>query len=261
MVSEARLSSEQHQKLARIVHKESGVVLDDKKYNLLVARLAKRMRFTRTATVSEYIRLISSDKDEFTEFIDATTTNHTFFFRENKHCEFLIKNLQRQKHLKIWSAASSSGEEAFSIAVQLLTNAFSFDIYASDVSNSMLKKARKAIYPDERVNNVPLSILHTYFQRGKGKWQNHVKVKPEVQKLVTFEKFNLLSGTRFDTFDIIFCRNVMIYFDTPTRQIVVDNLCRALNPGGYLFVGMSENLHGLEHDLSIVLPSGYKKKG
>ncbi|MCP3875416.1 MAG: methyltransferase domain-containing protein [Desulfobacteraceae bacterium] len=261
MLPETKINAAQHQKLSRIVYKESGIVLDEKKRNLLVARIAKRMRLTGISTVSDYIRRISNSQDEFNEFIDATTTNHTFFFRENKHCEYLIKTLDRKKTLKIWSAASSSGEEAYSIAVQLLANSFSFNIYASDVSSSMLKKGKKGVYSIERIQKVPHPILHTYFQKGTGQWRNHVKVKPEVQQFVTFEKFNLLKGKSSDQFDVIFCRNVMIYFDTPTRQKVVDNLCEALKPGGYFFVGMSENLHGLEHKLSLILPSAYQKKG
>jgi len=260
MVSEINLSPEQHQKLSGIVYKESGVVLNEKKYSLLVARLAKRMRMMKLSSVSDYIDLISSDPDEFNQFIDATTTNHTFFFRENKHCEYILKTLDRDKPLKIWSAASSSGEEAFSLAVQLLAHSFSFNIFASDVSDSMLNLGRRAIYSNDKVRNVPLSLLHKYFQKGKDKWKDHVKVKPAVQKLVAFEKFNLLSGTPTDTFDIIFCRNVMIYFDTQTRQKVVTRLCKSLKPGGYFFVGLSESLNGLEHPLKTMLPSGYQKK-
>ena len=260
MVSETKINPVQFKKLSNIVYTESGIVLNEKKYTLLVARIAKRMRMTKTSCVSDYIDLISNSPDEFNNFIDATTTNHTFFFRENNHCEFMIKTLDNTKPLKIWSAASSSGEEAFSLAVQLLANKFSFTIYASDVSDSMLKQGKRAIYPKERVRVVPRSILYTYFQKGTGKWQDHVKVKPEVQTYVRFEKFNLLSDTPVDTFDIIFCRNVMIYFDTQTRQKVVSTLCRALNPGGYFFVGLSENLHGLDHSLITILPSGYQKK-
>jgi chemotaxis protein methyltransferase CheR len=259
MVSEKTLNREQHQKLSQIVYKESGVVLNEKKYSLLVARLAKRMRITKIASISDYIHLISTDPDEFSEFIDATTTNHTFFFRENKHCEYILKTLDKKKALKIWSAASSSGEEAFSIAVQLLANSFSFKIFASDVSDSMLNLGRRAVYPNDRVKNVPLPLLHTYFQKGKNRWKDHVRVRPRVQQLVSFAKFNLLSDTPADTFDIIFCRNVMIYFDNPTRQKVVDRLCRALKPGGYFFVGLSESLNGLDHSLKTILPSGYQK--
>ena len=260
MLPETNLSPEQHQKLSRIVYNESGIVLNEKKYSLLVTRLAKRMRIMKISSVSDYIDLISRDPDEFTEFIDATTTNHTFFFRENKHCEYLLNTLDKAAPLKIWSAASSSGEEAFSIAVQLLAHSFTFNILASDVSESMLDLGRRAIYPNQRVRNVPLPLLHEYFQKGKGKWKDHVKVKPEIQKLVTFEKFNLLSDTPLDTFDIIFCRNVMIYFDGQTRQKVVTRLSKSLKPGGYFFVGLSESLNGLEHSLTRILPSGYQKK-
>jgi chemotaxis protein methyltransferase CheR len=124
----------------------------------------------------------------------------------------------------------------------------------------MLTLARRGIYSNERVKNVPVAMLHAYFQRGEGKMKGHVKVKPAVQKLVTFEKFNLLSDTPRQAYDIIFCRNVMIYFDNPTRQRVVTRLCSALKPGGYFFVGLSESLNGLEHSLTNVLPSGYQKK-
>ncbi|MEA1969226.1 MAG: CheR family methyltransferase, partial [Thermodesulfobacteriota bacterium] len=151
MVSKLNITPPQFKKFSRIVYKESGIVLNDKKYTLLVARVAKRMRMTKTSSVSDYISLISSNQNEFSNFIDATTTNHTFFFRENKHCEFIIKTLDNRKPLKIWSAASSSGEEAFSLAVQLLANSFSFTIYASDVSDSMLQQGKRAIYPKERV--------------------------------------------------------------------------------------------------------------
>ena len=260
MVCEDKITLDQFKKLSGIVYKESGIVINKKKYALLTARLAKRMRLNKISSVFDYIELISSNSNEFTEFIDAITTNHTYFFRENKHCEYIINNMDNTKFIKIWSAASSSGEEPFSIAVQLLANSFSFNIYASDVSGSMLQKCRRAIYPQERVKNVPLPILHTYFQKGINKWQGYVKLKRKVRQYVKFEKHNLLYDIPVNTFDIIFCRNVMIYFDTPTKQKVVDGLCRALNPGGYLFVGMSESLNGLKHELNNILPSGYQKK-
>ncbi|MCK5684758.1 methyltransferase domain-containing protein [bacterium] len=260
MTFDGKINPAQFKTLSKIVYKESGIVLNDKKYNLLVARVSKRMRITKTDSVANYMKLIASSKEEFNDFIDAATTNHTFFFRENRHSEFLIQTLDNTKPLKIWSAASSSGEEPYSIAVQLLENMFSFSIYASDVSGSMLRKCQKAVYSNDRLKDVPLRTLHKYFQKGKSKWEGYVRVKPEVTKKVTFGKYNLLSDTPSDTYDIIFCRNVMIYFDTPTRQKVVQSLSRALKPGGYFFVGMSENLHGLDHNLSSVLPSGYQKK-
>ncbi len=261
MVYDKTLTHKQYKKLSGLVYKESGIVLNEKKYNLLSARLAKRMRATCTDSVSDYIGLILKNRDEFNKFIDAVTTNHTFFFRENKHCEFILKTFDNIKPLKIWCAASSSGEEPFSLAIQLLENSFSFSIYASDISDSMLEKCRKAVYPVQRVKEVPLPILHKYFQKGKGKYKDYVRVKHSVIKHVTFGKYNLLSDRPFDMFDIIFCRNVMIYFDRHVRKNVVNTLCDALKPGGFFFVGMSENLHGFEHNLSAVFPGGYRKTG
>ncbi len=258
--SETQITSAQFQKLSRIVYDESGIVINDKKYNLLLARLSKRMRRTRTASVSDYIKLISNSKAEFDEFIDAVTTNHTFFFRENRHCEYIINKLDRTKSLKIWCSAASSGEEPYSIAVQLLQHNFTFTIFASDISGEMLEKCRKGIYPVDRTKYVPVPILHNYFQKGSGRWRDHVKIKQQVMKHVQFGRFNLLSDKPFDTYDIIFCRNVMIYFDTKTRQKILTSLSGALKKGGYFFVGMSESLHGFQHDLSIVVPSGYRKK-
>ena len=260
MIQNTELTDSQYRKLSKIVYDTSGVVLNEKKYRLLVARLSKRMRITRITNASDYIDRLGRDEVEFEKFIDATTTNHTFFFRENRHCEYLVKALNSANPVKIWSAASSSGEEAYSIAIQLLENNFSFTIDASDISDSMLDQGRAAVYHKNKVKNVPKFMLHAYFQKGKKDWVDHVRVKPEVKQLVSFQKFNLLSDTPSDIYDVIFCRNVMIYFDKRTRQKVIDTLCRALKPGGLFFVGMAEGLHGLDHDLVSVLPSGYRKK-
>ncbi len=259
MATDANLTPEQHQTLSEMVYLESGVVLSEKKRTLLMARLAKRMRATQTESVSDYIDLICRDPNERINFIDATTTNHTYFFRENTHCEYLLRNWDSTRPLKIWSAASSSGEEAFSLAIQLLDHSFSFDIYASDVSDSMLNLGRQAIYHKDRLTHVPLRLVRTYFQKGKNQWKDHVRVKKEVRQYVRFEKFNLLSDIANSRFDVIFCRNVMIYFDMQTRQKVVESLCRSLNPGGFVFVGLAESLNGLKHNLSLIVPSGYAK--
>ncbi len=127
MTSTAQVSPSQYKELSAIVYKESGIVLNEKKYELLTARIAKRIRITKIPTVSEYLKFMNSNEDEFINFIDAITTNHTFFYRENSHCEFIVKTLNKNTSLRIWSAASSSGEEAYSIAVQLAANSFKFD--------------------------------------------------------------------------------------------------------------------------------------
>jgi len=253
------ITSSQFRELSNQVYRASGICLPDSKMGLLKARIAKRLRVLRIATANEYISLIRHDTNEFRNFIDAMTTNHTFFFRENGHCEFILRHFDNSRHLDIWSAACSTGEEPYSIAVQLLDHSYRFHIHASDISDSVLNTARSGIYPKERVQKVPPSILHKYFQQGRNQWKGHVKVRPEVKAVTSFGKHNLLSDFSSKRFDIIFCRNVMIYFDRETRQKVVENLYRALTSRGYLFVGMSESLRGIEQGLKHVAPGIYMK--
>ncbi len=263
MISATKLSRAQFKKLTSLIYKESGIVLNEQKYELLSARLAKRMRLKKISSITDYLKLIDNNTNEFIDFIDAITTNHTFFFRENAHCEYLIKTLDTKKYIKIWSAASSSGEEPYSIAIQLAANGFQFEIFASDISNTMLEIGQRAIYPKERVRSVPLPMLRTYFKKGKGAYKDHVKVKSSIIKKVKFAKYNLLEESQFPDsikFDIIFCRNVMIYFDNITREKVVNNLLKSLKRGGHLFVGMSESLQGIKNNLKTILPSGYINK-
>ncbi|MBU0990936.1 MAG: protein-glutamate O-methyltransferase CheR [Proteobacteria bacterium] len=253
------LTEKQFKKLASLVYNESGINLSENKVSLLQARIAKRLRATRINSITEYIEYIARDQAEYTNFIDGVTTNHTFFFRENKHCEFILKTIDRTKHLKIWSAASSSGEEAYSIAVQLLSASYSFEIMGTDISATMLSIARKGVYPIERAQAIPADMLYRYFKKGMNDYQNYIKVKDEVKKHVTFTRYNLITDIAADTYDIIFCRNVMIYFDQQTKMKVVANLIKALKPSGYFIIGQSENLLGINPGLSSVTPSIYRK--
>jgi len=256
--SRTHITTTQFRELSRLVYQVSGICLPESKLGLLKARIAKRLRVLHMDTANEYISLIRRDTHEFKNFIDAMTTNHTFFFRENGHCEFILNHIENSRHLDIWSAACSSGEEPYSIAVQLLDKSYKFQIYASDISDSVLRIARSGIYPKDRALRVPPRILRKYFQQGHNKWKDHIKVGGEVRKLTSFGKHNLISDLPGRRFDIIFCRNVMIYFDQETRQKVVDNLCNALRSKGYLFIGMSESLRGIEHSLKPVSPGVYK---
>ena len=253
------LTDKQFKQLASLVYNESGIHLSENKVSLLQARLAKRLRATRIGSITEYIGHIADNPEEYVNFIDGVTTNHTYFFRENKHCEFILKTMDKSTPLKIWSAASSSGEEAYSIAVQLLWAGYSFNIVGSDISGTMLATAERGIYPMERAKFIPPDLLHRYFQKGLNRFRNHIRVKDEVKRHVTFKRFNLITGTPTDTYDIIFCRNVMIYFDMPTKQRVVTNLLQALKPHGYFMIGQSENMLGINPGLDSVTPSIYKK--
>ena len=259
MIASADITPTQLTTLSRLIYRETGIVIGEKKLALLRARLAKRMRFSQKRTVSDYMKLLQQDKTEFLHFLDAITTNHTYFFRENRHCEYLITQLDPTVPVRIWCAACSSGEEPYSIGTQLMDAGFRFSIFASDISDTMLAAARTGIFPKERLKQFPRPSLSRYFQRGQGKREGSVRVKPEVRSHVTFAKYNLIADEPSDMFDVIFCRNVMIYFDTPTRQKVVDRLVPALKPRGYFFVGLSESLSGIRHPMVNLIPSAYRK--
>lgn len=256
--TDTSITRSQFDQLAEVVRRESGINLHEGKLSLLKARIAKRLRATNIQTVDAYIRHIENDSEEFLNFIDVMTTNHTYFFRENRHCEWVADTLDPSRPVKIWSAACSSGEEPYTIAIQLMEKGFHFSIFASDISDTMLRYAKRAIYPTDRARAVPQQLLKRYFQRGQNRWEGHIRVKEAVRETVSYGKHNLLYDIHNDTFDVIFCRNVMIYFDDPTREKVVANLSRSLKPGGYFVIGMSESLLSIRHPFKHVSASLYQ---
>ena len=250
-----KLNDRQFRQYCDLVYREAGINLTVEKRELLNARLSKRLRKTGIAA-GAYFDLINKDPEELWRFLDAISTNHTYFFRESKSFRYL-----RPSHPDIWCAASSSGEEPFSLATYCLDQGFTPSILATDISISCLEKGRRAIYPKPALKNIPRHMLKAYFQKGRGKWDDYIKVKESVCRLIHFKRFNLLKDTP-DTgklFDIVFCRNVMIYFDNPTKEFVVGKLCRVLKKGGYFIIGGAESLSGLEHGLKYVEPSVYLK--
>ncbi|WP_073474739.1 CheR family methyltransferase [Desulfatibacillum alkenivorans] len=253
------ISTKDFQMLAGIVYQETGISLSDNKVDLVKARIAKRMRTTRIPSLKEYINVIENDASEFCCFIDAMTTNHTYFFRENKHIEYMVENLPLGPKHRIWCAACSSGEEPYSMAIQLAEAGRKFEIHASDISDTMLETASKGIYPKDRTRCVPVPLVRRYFQQGQNKWNGYYKVKKELRENISFFKYNLISGPPRDEYDVIFCRNVMIYFDHATRQHVVNKLYQSLRPGGLFAIGQSESLVGVEHPFKYLRPSIYCK--
>jgi chemotaxis protein methyltransferase CheR len=242
-----------------IVYKGCGIHLHEGKRELLTARLSKRLRVVQLKRASQYLDLIKKDQNEFVNFIDAISTNHTFFFRENHHFEFLLKNVDNANCLKIWSAACSSGEEPYSMAIQLLDRRYRFDVVASDISNKMIFLAKRGIYHKDKVRLVPLNMLRKYFQKGHGQWDGYVRVKNEVRKHIDFGRHNLLTDDCPEKFNIILCRNVMIYFDDKTKQKVINKLYRSLEDGGFFVLGAAEGLVGIEHQFKYLEPSIYRK--
>jgi chemotaxis protein methyltransferase CheR len=250
------ITEKQFSQFSDIVYQECGINLHDGKQQLLQARVSKRLRATGIKSINEYLARVNEDADELLDFIDAISTNHTYFFREKQHFTYLDES-----HQKIWCAASSSGEEPYSIAIHCLEKGFRPSIFATDISTNVLRKGRAGIFPTERAKSLSKPMLKTFFQKGTGKWEGHIRVKDDIRKMVTFQRYNLVTDpVPAKEYDIIFCRNVLIYFDNPTKARVVNKLYSALKRGGYLIIGGAESLNNIEHGYAYVSPSVYQKK-
>jgi len=265
--------------IRELVYSHSRINLGPDKKELVSARLGKRLRATNITSISDYCRFLQAKEggeEELAHLIDAISTNHTYFFREHEHFDFLTnialpemtkrRATERWPRCNVWSAASSSGEEPYSIAIAMSqffgpgTN-WPWRIEATDISHRILQKARVGIYKEETVKKVPPSLLKTYFQKGFGPQDGNYRVKPSLLECVTFRQLNLLEGAFpfNEPFQVIFCRNVMIYFDRPTQTELVNKLAKQLVPGGYLLVGHSESLSGIKHPLHMLKPAIYQK--
>ena len=258
-----------------LVYERSRINLGPDKRQLVNARLGKRLRATNAPSITDYCELLQQPgaEEELGHLIDAISTNHTSFFREAAHFTFLRDKAlpelrdrsrsERWARLKVWSAGCSSGEEPYSIAMTLADAlpSWPWHIEASDISRRVLAKAAAAIYPDETVRRLPVELVHGHFQRGLGPQEGNHRVKSALRERVTFRHFNLLAGEPpfAEPFQVIFCRNVMIYFDRQTQEELVARLARRLVPGGYVFVGHSESLTHLRHSLRTVRPAIYQK--
>lgn len=258
-----------------LVYERSRINLSPDKRQLVSARLGKRLRAMNVPTIGEYCRLLQEpgSDEELVHLIDAISTNHTFFFRESSHFDFLREIAApemliraRSEHwsrFRVWSSACSSGEEPYSIAITLAECMpdFAWEVEASDISSRVLARAAAGIYSGEVVAKLPRETLRTHFQRGFGPQEGNYRVKRPLRDRVVFHHLNLLEG-EFpfrEPFQVIFCRNVMIYFDRPTQDELVTRLARWLVPGGYLFVGHSESLTQMRHALVPVKPAIYRK--
>ena len=224
----------------------------------------------------EYIKRLENDSTgtELVLFLDCITTNKTDFFREPQHFDFLAKEILPKVDklcgprdpLRIWSAASSTGEEPYTIAIILMENRQYWQqrgvqILASDLSTQVLEHGRRGVYTMERAAHIPRPLLVRYFQRGRNRWEGHVRIRRELREMVEFRRLNLMDPFEFDRpFHIVFCRNVMIYFDKPTQERLVNKFHDCLVPGGYLFVGHSESLTGIRHRLAFVRPAVYRRE-
>lgn len=265
------LTSREFQQFRQLAYEKFGLDLRTGKEQLVSARLGKKIRELRFRSYQEYYRHVVEDAtgEALAALIDALTTNHTSFFREAAHFEFLRKailpGLRERPRLALWSAACSSGEEPYTIAFSVIEEwgDVAFDklrVLATDISTKVLTSAEKGIYPAARFEAMPALAQRRYLLRGEGRWKDSYQVKPEVRRLVEFRRLNLMENfAHVGPFPVIFCRNVMIYFDKPTQQELVARLAGRLEPGGYLLIGHAESLNALDHPLQYLRPAVYRK--
>jgi chemotaxis protein methyltransferase CheR len=233
-----------------LIYRKAGIALTESKQEMVYSRLARRLRAKGLNTFEEYLDQLESgsDSEEWEAFTNALTTNLTSFFREAHHFPILSEHMLNMKApLSIWCSASSTGEEPYSIAMTVC-EAFGtltppVSIVATDIDTNVLEAASNGVYPMERVNRLEHDRLKRFFQRGKGERSGLVRVRPELRQLITFKPLNLLASSWpiSGPFDVIFCRNVMIYFDKPTQSRILARFVPLLKPEGLLFAGHSEN--------------------
>jgi chemotaxis protein methyltransferase CheR len=263
--------------LTDLVYEHSRIRLGADKQMLLANRLQKRLRTLGLTSYDDYCAVLQSTEgaEEIEELVDLISTNHTKFFREPNHFSFLANRVlpalvpplvASRSPLRLWSAAASSGEEAYTIAIVVAEHLLAYpsldwQITASDISRRMVAQAQRGIYQMDSVQSVPPELLRRYFQKGIAARAGTCRIKREVRKHVRFERINLFQAEYpvFPKQHVIFCRNVMIYFDPASRAAAVQKLTRQLSPGGYLVVGNSESLLGVDHSLQPVQQGIYQR--
>jgi chemotaxis protein methyltransferase CheR len=276
---DAGLSNGDFARMSRLIYDECGIKMPDVKRTMLEARLAKRLRSLGLHSFGEYCDYLFSREgmeQELVLMIDLVTTNKTDFFREPAHFDHMLlkvlpewasngNNLSERK-LKVWSAGCSTGEEPYTLAMVLNEFAlecprFDFSVLATDISTRVLETAMRAVYEEEKIAPVPLPLKRKYLLRGKDRSSGLVRIVPEIRAKVRFRRLNFMDADFGipDKFDIIFCRNVVIYFDRPTQERLLNKFYAHLTKNGFIFMGHSETLNGLDVPLVMVHPTVYKK--
>jgi chemotaxis protein methyltransferase CheR len=261
------------QEVCHLAHERFGLDLKPGKEALVSSRLSKRMRECHLQNFGQYLELVREDTTgaELSALIDALTTNYTSFLREPAHFALLRKSvlpqLKGRASLSIWSCGCATGEEPYSILFHLLdeygmNRLTRLNILATDISRRALEKAAAAIYPKDRFRELPPGWMPQFLQQGTGKWEGYLRVRKELRSRVEYRRLNLMeSFSHLPAFPVIFCRNVMIYFDKPTQEKLIQRFTAQLEPGGYLMIGHSEGLMGIQHDLVYIQPAVYRRRG
>lgn len=253
-------------KLQKMLHSIAGIHMTEAKKPLICGRLYKRLRFHQLNSYADYLALLDRSREELKVAVDLLTTNETHFFREVKHFAWLrqqvLPNISRQQKFRCWSAAASSGQEAYSLAMLLHDQIGhnGWEIYGSDISSKVLEVARSGLYPIQLAEEIPKEYLKAYCLKGVGQQEGQLKIDPILLAKVRFDHINLNEKLPdVGMFDVIFLRNVLIYFQQDTKRAVVARLLEKLKPDGYLVIGHSETLYGMFTELKPLAPSIYRK--
>jgi chemotaxis protein methyltransferase CheR len=271
------LTAESFARFANFITAELGIKMPESKFEMVRGRLSRRVRDLKMESLEQYADYFFAyaNSEEREHLINAITTNKTDFFREKEHFDFLCsvvlpaasqETILTGERFKVWSAGSSSGEEAYTLSMLLADYAsrrvgFDFAILGTDVSTKVLTAASRGIYQESQVAPVPPEFRKKYFLRSQSRLKEVVRVAPELRKKVSFHQLNFMDDDYRikDIFHAVFFRNVMIYYDRPTQEAVINKICRHLAPGGYLFVGHSESIAGLDVPVKAVKTSVYRK--
>lgn len=270
------MSDKEFKRLSDFIHAEVGIKLPLSKKVMVEARLQKRLRMLGKAGYRDYFEFLFSAEgldEELVHLIDVITTNTTEFFREPRHFEIMTEQtlpMWRGQHgtgrpFRLWSAGCSTGEEPYTLCIVLSEFAsrfagFRFNVMATDISTRVLAMAQSGIYPEERLAKMSMDLKRRYFLRSKDKAKRLVRVAPELRRIVDYRRLNFMDSFAFpELMDTIFCRNVMIYFDRATQERLLQKFCTQLLPGGFLFIGHSESLTGMDLPLRQHAPTVYRK--
>lgn len=270
-----QLSARDFARFSEFIHTECGIKMPPSKKTMLEARLQKRLRALALADYAQYCAFFFSKEGMATELphlLDVVTTNTTDFFREPNHFELLSRNVlprwlnrNQGRELAVWSAGCSTGEEPYTLAIALSEfqqqqPEFRFSILATDISTRVLEHATRAVYAEDKLEKVPAHMHRLYFLRSKDRSKRLVRVAPEIRRLVSFQRLNFMEDFSFkNKMDIIFCRNVMIYFDRPTQERLLGKFCTHLRQGGHIFIGHSESLTGMQLPIRQLAPTVYER--
>lgn len=272
-----QLSEADFDRLSKFIYSVAGIKLPPAKRIMLQSRLQKRLRELDIAdfkTYADYVLSQTGQQEELVHMLDVVSTNKTDFFREPVHFDFLRDTIlpqfcedSAQRMIKIWSAGCSSGEEPYTIAMVLddffaARPGFDFSILGTDLSTRILAAATNAVYKEDRVESIPLETKRKYFLRSKDRVHPTVRIVPTLRRKVRFERLNFMEENYrvADVFDVIFCRNVLIYFDRPTQETVIRKLCQKLKSGGYFFLGHSESVMNMDLPLRQIRPTIFIKE-